>query len=184
VIVSAIQILGQRIFLRALDESDVSDAYLGWMRDPQVTQYLESRDHIQSLDTLRGFVRNMNASNRDYLFGIFLAQSAEHIGNIKIGSVREPHRSADLGLIVGRRSAWGMGYGTEAIALATRYAFEQLGLNKLWAGMYGENLGSYNAFIKAGYREVGRFKRHVLFNGRYIDSILVEKCRDEATPTE
>ncbi len=36
--------------------------------------------------------------------------------------------------------------------------------------------------IKAGYREVGRFKRHVLFKGRYIDSILVEKCRDETTP--
>ena len=173
---------GQRIFLRALEDADVGDVYLRWMRDPQVVQYLESRDHIQTLETLREFVRNMNTSHRDHLFGIFLGQSGEHIGNIKIGSVREPHRSADLGLIVGRRSAWGKGYGTEAIALATRYAFEQLGLNKLWAGMYAENLGSYHAFIKAGYREVGRFKRHVLFNGRYIDSILVEKCLDETTP--
>lgn len=47
--------------------------------------------------------------------------------------------------------------------------------------MYAENLGSYHAFIKAGYREVGRLRRHILFNGRYIDSILVEKCRDEIT---
>lgn len=176
------QIQGQRIFLRPLVEEDVGEDYLGWMRDPLVIQYLESRDQTQTLDTLRTFVRNMNASLRDHLFGIFLAQGGEHIGNIKIGNVREPHRSADLGLIIGRRSAWGKGYGTEAIALATRFAFEQLGLNKLWAGMYAENLGSYHAFIKAGYREVGRFRRHILFNGRYIDSILVEKCRDETSP--
>ena len=163
-------------------EEDVGEVYLEWMCDPLVTQYLESRDQTHTLDTLLTFVRNMNASPRDHLFGIFLAQGGEHIGNIKIGNVREPHRSADLGLIIGRRSAWGKGYGSEAIALATRWAFEQLGLNKLWAGMYAENLGSYHAFIKAGYREVGRFRRHILFNGRYIDSILVEKCRDEASP--
>lgn len=175
------QIKGQRIFLRQLVEEDVGEDYLGWMQDPLVTRYLESRDQTQTLDTLRAFVRNLNSSPRDYLFGIFLVQGDEHIGNIKIGSIREPHRSADLGLIVGRRSAWGKGYGTEAIALATRHAFEQLGLNKLWAGMYAENLGSYRAFIKAGYREVGRFRQHILFNGRYIDSILVEKCRNEAS---
>lgn len=176
------QLLGQGIFLRPLTEEDVGEDYLGWMRDPLVIQYLDSRDQVQTLDSLRTFVRNMNASGRDHLFGIFLAPGGEHIGNIKIGNVREPHRSADLGLIIGHRPAWGKGHGTEAIALATRHAFEQLALNKLWAGMYAENLGSYHAFIKAGYREVGRFRRHILFKGRYIDSILVEKCRDEKSP--
>lgn len=174
---------GQNIFLRRLEETDVSDDYLEWMRDPQVTQYLESRDQTHTLDSLGAFVRAMNASPRDHMFGIFLKANGEHIGNIKIGSIREPHRSADLGLIIGRRSAWGKGYGTEAIVLATRYALEQLRLNKLWAGMYAENLGAYHAFMKAGYCEVGRFRRHVLFNGRFIDSILVEKCRDEPNPT-
>lgn len=173
---------GQRILLRSLEEVDVGDSYLKWMRDPQVTQYLASRDQDETIETLRAFVRNINASPRDYLFGIFIAQSKQHIGNIKIGDIRDPHRSADLGLLIGQRSAWGKGYGAEAIAVATRWAFEELGLNKLWAGMYAENLGSYHAFIKASYREVGRFKRHILFNGRYIDSILVEKCRDEMGP--
>ncbi len=179
---AVLQISGRKIFLRPLRESDVGEEYLGWMRDPLAIQYLESRDQSQSLDTLRAFVRSMNDSRRDHMFGVFLVQGGEHVGNIKIGNVREPHRSADLGLIIGRRSAWGKGYGTEAIALVTRYAFEELGLNKLWAGMYAENLGSYHAFIKAGYREVGRFRRHILFNGRYIDSILVEKCRDDTHP--
>lgn len=176
------RIEGQNIFLRRLEEIDVGDAYLEWMRDPQVTQYLESRDQTHTLESLRAYVHAMNASPRNHLFGIFLSYSNAHIGNIKIGSIREPHRSADLGLLIGQRAAWGKGYGTEAIVLATRYALEQLRLNKLWAGTYAENIGAYHAFMKAGYREVGRFRRHILINGRYIDSILVEKCRDESDP--
>ena len=171
--------MGENVFLRHLEERDVGETYLAWMCDRETMQYLESRDQTHTLDTLRAFVRAMNESPRDCLLGIFEVRSGEHVGNIKIGSIRMPHRSADLGLIVGNRNSWGKGYGTEAIALATRHAFEELDLNKLWAGMYAENLGSYRAFIKAGYREVGRFQRHILFNGRYIDSILVEKCREE-----
>lgn len=177
------RIQGQRIFLRPLEERDVGEEYLMWMRDAEVTQYLECRDQVQTIDNLRAYVRGMNSSHRDHLFGMFLLQGNEHIGNIKIGNIREPHRSADLGLMIGKRSAWGKGYGAEAIALITRYGMESLRLNKLWAGMYSENLGSYYAFIKAGYREVGRFRQHILFNGRYIDSILVEKCRNELSQT-
>lgn len=171
-----------RILLRLLEEKDVGEEYLQWMCDPLVLRYLESRGQTHTLDSLRAYVRGMLASPRDHLFGIFLAGSGEHVGNIKIGSIREPHRSADIGLIIGRRSAWGKGYGSEAIALATRHGFEQLALNKLWAGMYAENIGSYRAFMKAGYREVGRLRRHILYEDRWIDSILVERCRDEAGP--
>ena len=176
------KLAGEHIFLRPLEEADVTDDYLEWMRDPQVTQYLECRGQTHTRDSLLTFVRAKNASGRDHLFGIFGAADGKHIGNIKIGSIREPHRSADLGLIIGRRSAWGKGYGTEAIVLATRYALQDLRLNKLWAGTYAENLGAYHAFMKAGYREVGRFHRHVLINGYYMDTILVEKCRDESDP--
>lgn len=175
----AVEIHGKGIFLRPLEEKDVGEDYLGWMRDPQVVQYLADATQVHTLESLRTFVRSMSSSARDHLLGIFLAEGGEHIGNIKIGNVREVHRSADLGLIIGRRSAWGKGYGTEAVALATRCAFEQLDLNKLWAGMYAENVGCYRAFTRAGYREVGRFHQHMFFNGQFVDAILVEKCRDE-----
>jgi ribosomal-protein-alanine N-acetyltransferase len=81
-------------------------------------------------------------------------------------------------LIVGAKTAWGMGYGTEALRLVTRYAFDDLGLNKLYAGMYAENVGSVRAFLKAGYREIGILKKHVFYDGHFVDSVMVERCRD------
>jgi RimJ/RimL family protein N-acetyltransferase len=52
-----------------------------------------------------------------------------------------------------------------------------LNLNKLNAGMYSNNPGSYRAFLKCGFNEVGRRKKSRLFKNRFVDEILVEKSR-------
>ncbi len=173
------KIQGEHLYLRALGPAEVTQRYLDWMRDPQVNRYLESRFGTHTLESLRSFVTAMNESPDNYLFGMFLEPQGEHIGNIKIGGISQQHRHADVGLIVGAKTAWGKGYGTEAIRLVTRHAFEELGLNKLYAGMYAENAGSARAFLKAGYREIGILKKHVLCNGRFVDSLMVEICRDD-----
>ena len=172
------KIEGSRIYLRALSAQDVSEDYVQWMNDGDIIRYLTSRQGGYSEPELKEYVDRMNASASDYLFGIFLKGSHTHIGNIKVGSIDALHKFADVGLIIGKKEEAGKGYGTEAIQLVTRYAFEQLHLNKLIAGMISENVGSYKAFVKAGYEEAGRLKRHVLFQGEYSDTILMEKCQD------
>ena len=66
----------------------------------------------------------MNNSPVDAMFGIFLNDSHQHIGNIKSGNIDPFHRRAEVGLVIGDRAVWGKGYAAEAISLATRYGFE------------------------------------------------------------
>ncbi len=172
------QITGQRINLRALTPDDVGERYVAWMNDAEITQFLESRWQVHTLESIRAFVAAMQASPRDVQFGIFLNEAGEHIGNIKIGSIDHIHRRADVGLLIGEKSAWGKGYATEAIELATRFAFEELNLQKLTAGMYAPNIGSYRAFIKAGWSDAGRQRAHYFYKGGYVDGIIVERYRD------
>lgn len=167
---------GNGLFLKLLSEDDVSERYVSWMEDPEVLQYLESRWTRHTLDSIREYVRMVNSSKDDYLFGIF-AKEFGHIGNIKIGSINWLHRFGDVGLLIGDCSARGRGFGTEAIRLATRYAFEELNLNKLTAGMYASNTPSFKAFLKAGYRQVGFFEKHWFWKGEYRDGFLMEKLR-------
>ncbi len=178
------KIVGQRIYLKILSPDDVTEAYLSWMHDSEVLQYLESKFRSQTMDSLRNFVQAVNDSPTDFMFGMFLSDSNQHIGNIKIGDITFLHRRGDVGLIIGEKTAWGKGYATEAIELVTRYAFEELNLNKLTAGMYKVNQGSYKAFIKAGYRDVGTYTKHMFFKGKYIDSLLLEKCNDNTRDAE
>jgi RimJ/RimL family protein N-acetyltransferase len=176
-------IFGERIALKILVPDDVTQPYVDWMNDAEITQYLESRWQAHTLESIKDFVRLMNASPNDVLFGIFLHEARtinQHIGNIKIGNIHRLHSRAEVGLVIGSKAHWGKGYATEAIKIATRYGFEELNLNKLVAGMYADNLGSYNAFIKAGYRKVAELKQHCFSHGTYVDEFLVERCRNEA----
>jgi len=174
------KLIGERIYIRILTPADVSDAYVSWLNDDEITQFLELRWRAHTFDDVKKFVALMNESAQDHLFGIFLRENGRHIGNIKIGDINNMHRFGDVGLLIGDKKMWGKGYGAEAIKLATDYGFRELGLNSLKAGMYEGNTGSYKAFIKAGYKDAGRYRKHRFCNGRYVDELLVEKSRDDA----
>jgi RimJ/RimL family protein N-acetyltransferase len=172
-----VKLSGDRIYLKLLNPRDVSTAYAEWMNDSEVTQFLESRWKKYTIKEIKDYVLKMNSSKDNYLFGIFLKDSKQHFGNIKIGAINPIHRFADVGLLIGNKSLWGKGYATEAIKLVTKYVFKELKLNKLFAGIYSNNIASYKAFMKAGYKEAGRLKKHYFCSGKFVDKIIVEKIK-------
>lgn len=163
------------MYLKLLSPEDITQAYVNWMRDEEVVEFLESRWKAHTLDDLKDYIDLMNDGHSNFLFGIFLKENDEHIGNIKIGEINQIHRFGYIGILIGNKKMWGKGYGTKAIKMASQYAFEELNLNKLVAGIYANNEGSYSAFIKAGYRKVGMLINHRYYKGKYVDEILVEK---------
>lgn len=147
-----------RLVLRLVTEEDCTARYLGWLTDPQVNRYLETRWSEQSIGSIREFVRAMLASEHSYLFAILERGGVDHIGNIKLGPIHPHHRYADVSYFIGERSRWGMGYATEAIQAVTWFGFTVLGLHRLQAGLYQENTGSARALEKAGYQFEGRLR--------------------------
>lgn len=170
-----LKIESKRIYLRLLHPNDASREYLNWLKDLKVTRFMECRYYRYSFKELMTYIRNMHRSNNNFLFGIFLKDNREHIGNVKIGNINVLHRFADLGIMIGKKECWGKGYGSEAIKLITMFAFNKLRLHKLFAGIYANNKGSYKAFLKCGYSDAGRLRKHRKFNKTYVDEIIVEK---------
>ena len=164
-----------RIVLKTLSPENVTQNYLGWMRDEDIIQFMECREKTYALEGLKDYTRMVGESHNDFLFGIYTSDDNVHIGNIKIGEINQLHKFGNLGLMIGGKIFWGKGYGTEAVKLATEYAFHKLRLNKLLAGIYENNTGCYKAFLKAGYNEVGRLKKHRLYKDEYVDQIIMEK---------
>jgi ribosomal-protein-alanine N-acetyltransferase len=58
---------------------------------------------------------------------------------------------------------------TEAVRLVVRFAFEQLKLHRLEAGVMPHNLGSIRVLEKAGFHKEGIAKKNVKINGRWED---------------
>jgi [ribosomal protein S5]-alanine N-acetyltransferase len=167
------RIEGERMFLRQLRDDDCTDVYLGWLNDPEVSRFLETRHAKQSLGAIREFVATINARDNEHLFGIFLRAGERHIGNIKVGPVHPYHGFGDVSLLIGAKDCHGKGYATEAIVVVSRHAFKRLGVRKLSASMYEPNQGSYKAFLKAGYKDEGRRRAHYQLEGRRCDLLVV-----------
>lgn len=164
---------GARVALRPVTADDVGPAYVGWLNDPEINRFLESRHSESSEESVRAFVDRITASDGDYLFAIRLAQDDRHIGNVRLGPIRAEHRLAELSLYIGDRTAWGQGYGGETVALVTRFAFEELRLNKTVGRSYAANEASIHAFLRAGYREEGRLREHYLLDGKPMDLVVM-----------
>jgi ribosomal-protein-alanine N-acetyltransferase len=169
------------ISLFLLTPDDVSDDYVSWLNDPSVNQYLESRFQLHSLASTRLFVAKALAS-RDSLFLGIRTQlagcdpSGRHVGNIKLASIDEHHRTGEVGIMIGDRAAWGKGVATAAIDLLCDIAHGQLLLRKVTAGCYAANVGSQRAFEKAGFSVEAVRKQQVLLNGVPEDVVLMGRC--------
>ena len=164
---------GARVALRPVTAADVGPLYLGWLNDPEINRFLESRHRESSEESVRAFVDRVTARDGDYLFAIRLAPDGRHIGNVRLGPIRAEHRLAELSLYIGDRAAWGRGYGGETVALVTRFAFEALHLNKTMGRSYAANEASIRAFLRAGYRQEGRLRAHYLLDGKPMDLVVM-----------
>jgi ribosomal-protein-alanine N-acetyltransferase len=105
-----------------------------------------------------------------YGFGIFL-RNGPFIGEVSLGSVqRGPFQSANVGYWIDEPHA-GHGYMPEAVVLAMRYGFEELGLHRIEAAIVPRNEASRRVAEKLGMREEGTSERFLQIRGVWEDHV-------------
>lgn len=168
----------ERLYLDTLVPDRLNPAYVEWLNDNEVNRFLEARFHRHTPESVCQFVSDMNDSADNLLLGVFLKRDRQHIGNIKIGPVVKEHSRADIGLMIGDRSVWGQGYASEAIGAVTAHALDAMGLHRVTAGCYSDNVGSYKAFMKNGYLEDGRLKAYFWLDDGWQDHVVMYKLAE------
>lgn len=165
----------ERLTLRPVTEADVDGAYFSWMNDPEILRYMETRYSKNTKESILSFVRLMNSTNDNVFRAITLEN--KHVGNIRLGPINWHHKTAPIGLLVGDKNYWGKGVASEAIDAITRFAFEKLDLNKVYASCYSVNLGSAKAFQKVGFTIEGVRPKQILCEGQFIDEVMMGRIR-------
>ena len=155
-----------RLFLRTLTADDASEKYTGWLNDPEVNQYLETRHFKQTLQSCTNFINSCNEDPASHLFGIFEKATGDHIGNAKIGFINPVYQRGQISIFIGEKHYWGRGLSSEVVKALTDFSFRQLGLHRLEAGCYESNLASLRVFLKSGYTVEGFMRDQVTLNGR------------------
>jgi RimJ/RimL family protein N-acetyltransferase len=157
-----------------LTVQDVTEQYVNWLNDRDVNQFLESRFVSHDLASTTDFVQKCVDDPATLLLAIRCKLlSDRHVGNVKIGPIDRNHGTAEVGIMIGDREAWGKGVGSGAIRIATEIAQRELALRRITAGCYKSNVGSWKAFTKAGFTIEGERPKHFLLNGKPENLLLM-----------
>jgi RimJ/RimL family protein N-acetyltransferase len=99
------------------------------------------------------------------------------VGEAFLHSLAWPHASAELSLIVFDPRDRGRRYGIEALRLVCAYAFDVLGLHRVFFHALALNLPLLKGFEKheeLGFRRVGEMREAVWAFGSYQDLVIYE----------
>ncbi|WP_083180158.1 GNAT family N-acetyltransferase [Paenibacillus yonginensis] len=151
---------GERIVLRDYRDSDL-DAIRQWVNDPEITStlsdiflYPHSRLETES------FVRmNMEGKSSNKSFIIASKDTLDFIGQIELYAINMKNRHASLAIVIGSKDNLGKGYGSEAIRVLQKFAFEELNLNRLELDVYEFNVRAYNCYLSVLHNSVSEKKR-------------------------
>ena len=90
-------------------------------------------------------------------------------------------KSAEIGYWIGE-PFWGNGIATKAVELITEYGFNQLALNRIYAGVFDYNITSMKVLKKNGYEKEGVFKNAILKNDKFYDEHRFFKLKKSKNP--
>jgi RimJ/RimL family protein N-acetyltransferase len=91
------------------------------------------------------------------------------------------HGNAALSLGIGSPADRGQGYGTELMGLMLNYAFNELGLHRLSAGVAEDNAGAIRFLARHGFQLEVRRRQAVLRDNQRWDMLLYGLLRAEWT---
>ncbi|MBR3020028.1 MAG: GNAT family N-acetyltransferase [Clostridia bacterium] len=142
----------ERLILRRWKDSDAESLY-EYAKDPDVGPIAGWPAH-QSVEESRRVIRDVLTGKEAY--AVCLKTGGRAIGAIELKlnghtDMTEREDECELGYWLGK-PFWGQGMMPEAVREMLRHAFEDIGMNKVWAGYYEGNSKSKRVQEKAGFR--------------------------------
>lgn len=170
---------GESIFFKALSTNDAQEIH-NYASDKDVSKFIGWK-LMNTLEETREFVEEMlrRESAGTHLYAsVVLKSTLEVIGTVMIFGFDKEANYAEIGYVF-HKDHWGKGYGTEAVSLVSKFAFEELNLHKLNARVVDTNIGSSRILEKNGFELEGRFKDHYFIEGKYYDGLFLGKLQSK-----
>lgn len=125
--------------------------------------------------------RKMRRQKNDEIFIIIDPETNQHIGNVGIHHISKAHRKAEIGIMIGEKSYWGKGYGTDAVKTALKYCFKKLKLNKVSLTVFPKNKRAQKCYKKCGFKRIAYLKDDVFVRGKFQDALYMEVFAKDST---
>ena len=173
---------GELVRLVAEDPEVVAEAIYRWAPDSEYLRLADSDPcRLWSKAKTQEWVEKVLLAEKpdQYNFMIHTLADDRLIGVVGLDGIQYANGDAFVGIGLGEREYWGKGYGTEAMKLGVRYAFLELGVQRVSLGVHEYNPRAQKSYEKVGFRLEGRTRQDMLREGRRTDSLWMGILREE-----
>lgn len=112
------------------------------------------------------------------IFGIRTADDAL-IGSCQLHSIDPIHRSAELQIRIGEKSARGRGYGSAATRQLVEIGFRDLNLHRIYLHVFASNEAALRTYDSVGFTREGLLRQAAHIDGAYVDVVVMSILRDD-----
>lgn len=165
-------VVGDKIKLRAIEYEDLAQLQ-AWSNDPEIQYWLGGWHFPGNKNDIEKWFSSISLKSTNQRFCIE-TESDGLIGTANIVDIDWKNRNAFHGMLLGDKDIRGKGYGKDTVLTIMKYAFEELGLNRLDGSIIEYNKASHRLYIeKCGWEVEGIKEDWYYRKGRYWDKIVV-----------
>tara|TARA_B100000401_G_C52737084_1_gene686409 strand:+ start:517 stop:1020 length:504 start_codon:yes stop_codon:yes gene_type:complete len=164
-----------KIFLRELNEKNVSKEYVRWLNSSSVNLYTEQKYFKHTIKSVKEYVLDKKKSRLEFLYGIFLNSNKIHVGNIKIGPINKIHKTAYVSYFIGSSKYRSKGIMSEAFNQIFNLAKKKFKIKKIQAGIYEKNISSKKLLEKNKFKLEGVFLSQLIYKKKRIKKLIYGK---------
>ncbi len=164
-------IIGKKVVLKAIEKEDLPQLQI-WANDPEI-QYMLGGWHFPT-----------NAQDQEKWFGSISCNSIHQrfaihteelglIGTANLVEIDWKNKNAFHGMMLGSKEMRGKGYGLDTVMAVMKYAFEELGLQRIDTTIIEYNVASLNLYAKCGWKKEGVQRKWYFRKNQFWDRIIV-----------
>jgi ribosomal-protein-alanine N-acetyltransferase len=165
---------GRIVDLQPFRSSDITPEYVGWLNDPMVVRYSNQRFRHHDASTCQTYLSSFSGTTN-----LFFAMRR---GGVMVGTmtayVSTPHGTADMGILVGDRNAWGKGVGSDAWITLMRHLLSRGDIRKVTGGAVRCNEGMVRIMQGSGMTPDGVRIAQELIDRQPHDVVHFAKFRE------
>jgi len=163
---------GTRIGLRAIERADLA-TLLAWRNRPDFRRNFREFRELNETQQGRWYEERVLADPTTHMFAIVERGSGHLLGACGLCYIDWVNRSADFSIYIGHDDAYIDDlYAPDAGDALLRYAFDELGLHRVWCEIYGFDRAKQGFLPGIGFTLDGRHRETHWAEGAWHDSLF------------
>ena len=163
---------GKYVGLRAIERSDLPQL-LEWRNRPEYRQYYREYRELSFTNQEKWYENIVLNDPKTIMFSIIDLSNQELMGACGLCYINWIDRNADFSIYIGADNLYiDDKYAHDAAVTMAGYAFNELGLHRLWSEIYSFDIAKKRFFETLGFTLEGQHKETHWSNGKWHDSLF------------